>query len=343
MSTELDDLTRMLEQVLEGSGDAPAFDAELWARLTDLGMTRLTGAQAGGGWPEAAVLLAAAGASAAPLPFAEHDLLAGWLTDAADLDDTAAGADTTAVHTTAVHTVAVLGADGVAQRVPWARTADDLVLLWPSGDGHLVARVPRSAVQVIAGTNLAGEPRDRVTANPAELAGVPVPGTIVRELHLRGALARALTSTGAAGRVLDLVVRHTTSRTQFGRPVAAFQAVQHLVADIATADALARAAAEAAVTAVIDHGFNSTATEFAIAAARSCGGHGASTIVRNAHQAMGAIGFTAEHPLHRYTNRLLAWRGEFGSVRAWDDALTASAAAAGGSGLWPLISGGAFG
>ncbi|MGW0177678.1 acyl-CoA dehydrogenase family protein [Rhodococcus sp. NPDC003322] len=336
MSTELDDLTRMLEQVLDRASDTPEFDTTLWATLTDLGVTRLTGPESGGGWPEAAVLLAAAGATAAPVPLAENDLLAGWLADTADLGDTAA---VPPGGTVAVRTVAALDSDGTAQHVPWGRIADALVLIWPSGDGHRVAQVPRSDVTVAPGTNLAGEPRDRVSVDLTGVGGIPVPSTVARELYLRGALSRALAMTGAAGRVLDIVVGHTTTRTQFGRPVAAFQAVQHLVADIATADALARAATEAAVTSVIDHGFDSTATEFAIAAARSCAGHGASTIVRNAHQAMGAIGFTAEHPLHRYTNRLLSWRGEFGSVRSWDDALTATAAAAGGAGLWPLISG----
>ncbi|MFD4470461.1 acyl-CoA dehydrogenase family protein [Rhodococcus sp. NPDC058505] len=329
MSADLDDLTRLLDRVFDKAGARTGFDPALWSTLSDLGVTRLTGAEAGGGWPEAAVLLAAAGASAAPVPLAENDLLAGWLADSAELP----GGDTP------IRTAAVVDGSGVAHRVPWARHADALVVVWPDGDGHRVAQVPRAGVDVVPGANLAGEPRDRVTVDPSGLAGVAIPGTVVRELQLRGALARALAMTGAAGRVLDIVVGHTTTRTQFGRPIAAFQAVQQLVADIAAADALARAATEAAVSTVMENGFDAAATEFAIASARSCAGHAAATIVRNAHQAMGAIGFTAEHPLHRYTNRLLAWRGEFGSVRSWDDAVTGAAAGAGGAGLWPLISG----
>lgn len=332
MSTELDDLTALLDRVLDTAGDTTGFDRALWSTLSGLGLTRLTAPESsggsGGGWPEAAILMAAAGASAAPLPLAENDLLAGWLADRADLPPT---------DPLTVRTAAVLNSAGVAHRVPWGRDADLLVLLWPQGEGYRVAPAARGDVTVTEGANLAGEPRDSVQVDPNDLDSTVVSATVARELHLRGALARALAMTGAAGRVLDIVVGHTTTRTQFGRPVAAFQAVQHLVADIAIHDALARAAAEAAVTAVVENGFDSTATEFAIAAARSCAGHAASVIVRNAHQAMGAIGFTAEHPLHRYTNRLLAWRGEFGSVRSWDDALTGAAVAAGGAGLWPLI------
>ena len=40
-----------------------------------------------------------------------------------------------------------------------------------------------------------------------------------------------------------------------------------------------------------------------------------------AHQVHGAIGFTREHDLRHFTQRLLAWRSEFGSDRQWSEAL----------------------
>ena len=48
-----------------------------------------------------------------------------------------------------------------------------------------------------------------------------------------------------------------------------------------------------------------------------------------------------EHELHRYTNRMLSWRSEFGSVRYWDDVLTDAAVASGSAAVWPLIVDGA--
>ena len=36
-----------------------------------------------------------------------------------------------------------------------------------------------------------------------------------------------------------------------------------------------------------------------------------------AHQVHGAIGFTNEHVLHRFTLRLLSWRDDFGSESYW--------------------------
>ena len=74
-----------------------------------------------------------------------------------------------------------------------------------------------------------------------------------------------------------------------------------------------------------------------MAVARSCAGHAASVVVRNAHQVHGAIGTTREHALQRYTRLALAWRSEYGSVHYWDEQVTAAAVAAGGPSLWPLI------
>ena len=36
-----------------------------------------------------------------------------------------------------------------------------------------------------------------------------------------------------------------------------------------------------------------------------------------AHQVLGAIGFTQEHTLHRFTQRLWAWRDDFGNESDW--------------------------
>ena len=78
---------------------------------------------------------------------------------------------------------------------------------------------------------------------------------------------------------------------------------------------------------------------FLVAAARSCAGHAASVVVRNAHQVHGAIGTTREHRLHEFTRAALAWRSEFGSVRYWDEWLTDAALSVRITGLWSLITG----
>ena len=56
-----------------------------------------------------------------------------------------------------------------------------------------------------------------------------------------------------------------------------------------------------------------------------------------AHQVHGAIGFTSEHVLHRYTLRMLAWRDDFGNESHWAVALGNRIAARGADEFWPLI------
>lgn len=307
-------------------------DAELWRRLDQLGLVRLTGSvQAGGsgaGWPEAAELISAAARYAVRVPLAEHDLLAGWLLEAAGLpvDD-------------AVRTVCVLDESGTATAVPWAATAQRIVVLWPDGSGHRVADVDPTRLRLTAGTNTIGEPRDTISADIAALAGqgMALNPALLEQLRLKSALVRSIQICAALDTVLDLTIEHTTSRVQFGRSLSKFQAIQHMVADIAAEAALARAATEAALTVAVTSDWSGPNLGFLVAVARSCAGHASSVVVRNAHQAFGAIGTTIEHRLHEYTRAALAWRSEYGSVQHWDQLVTQHALAAGAAGLWQLI------
>ena len=56
-----------------------------------------------------------------------------------------------------------------------------------------------------------------------------------------------------------------------------------------------------------------------------------------AHQVHGAIGFTTEHILHRYSLRALAWRDDFGNESFWAVELGKLVAARGADELWPLV------
>ncbi|MEE2030632.1 acyl-CoA dehydrogenase family protein, partial [Rhodococcus chondri] len=255
-SPELRDFAQMLSDVFTIGDDhrigaVIELDRPLWSTLKELGLDRLTGDEAAGGsgagWTEAALLLTATGASAAAVPVAENDLLAGWLLEQAGLD---AG--------DGVRTAARLDADGSARHVPWARDADSIVLLWNAADGTWrVADVPRTDVELTEAVNLASEPRDHIRVDTSAFDGSEVPASVVEQFRYRGALARALASAGAMDRILELVVEHTTARVQFGRPLGKFQAVQALVSDLACESALAHAAADAAVDIVVEHGFDS--------------------------------------------------------------------------------------
>jgi acyl-CoA dehydrogenase len=307
-------------------------DPELWQRLDHLGLVRLTGAEgsggSGAGWYEAAELLTAAVRHGVRIPLAEHDLLACWLLDANGMPGNEA-----------VRTVCQLDAKGVATGVPWATGADRIVIVWQSGGGYRAAQIDVDTLEITRGTNMIGEPRDTVVADPTNLVGVPVAAELVARLRLKSALVRSIQVCAALDRIAELSIEHASSRIQFGRPLSKFQAIQNLISDIAAEAALARAATEAALAAAVTSDWSAPKLDFLVAVARSCTGHAASVVVRNAHQVHGAIGTTREHRLHEFTRPALAWRNEFGSVAHWDDQVTEAALRAGAAGLWSLIGG----
>lgn len=187
-----------------------------------------------------------------------------------------------------------------------------------------------------------------VVLRAAARHGIPVPAVeedlLTGDLdgdarRLRGALMRAVQMTGAMDAAVDLTVRHACERRQFGRPLAAFQAVQQLTADAAAEAALARAAADAALVQAVDSQFAGDGLLFSVAVARSVCGHAGSTVVRNAHQVHGAIGTTMEHVLHRVTMPILAWTNDVGTVAEWEALIEQAARDAGDAGLWQLVSG----
>nr|WP_271213848.1 acyl-CoA dehydrogenase family protein [Rhodococcus wratislaviensis]GLK41119.1 acyl-CoA dehydrogenase [Rhodococcus wratislaviensis] len=331
------DLVAMMESVFAAhqkadiaATDHVAFDGALWKTLDELGLVRLTGSESHGGsgadWHAVSALLVAAAGAAVPVPVVEHDLLAGWLLETAELP-MAEG----------FRTAFRMGESGTSPAVPWARDADFVVPLRYDGSRWLVADVAADRIHVTPSRNLAGEPRDSVRIEIDTVTWSPVPAGTAETFLLRGALARVLQACGAMERIVELCIEHVSTRTQFGRPLSKFQAVQRLVTGVAAETSLARAAADAAVLSIERAGWHSPAASFAVAVAKSCTGHAASTVVRNAHQVHGAIGTTYEHPLHRYTLPVLAWRSEFGSVGQWDQLLTRTAVDAGRDGAWSLI------
>jgi acyl-CoA dehydrogenase len=306
-------------------------DRELWDRLDSLGLTRLTGAEdrggSGGSWVDATALLGLAAGAAAPVPLAEHDVLGGWLLHAAGLPDDGR-----------LRTVCRPDPSGVALNVTWARDVQVVVALWEDRDRWRVSAVPVDRVAIGLGRNLAGEPSDVVEFDLGDLeAGVLVADEVGEQFHYRGALARSAQVVGAMERIVEVVAEHANTRIQFGRPIGRFQAVQQLVADLAAETALARAATDAAVARAAASDWRDPGMLFAVGVAKSCVGHAASVVVRNAHQVLGAIGTTLEHELHTLTKPILARRSEYGSLHEWDETLTTLASSAGADRLWRLI------
>jgi alkylation response protein AidB-like acyl-CoA dehydrogenase len=170
---------------------------------------------------------------------------------------------------------------------------------------------------------------------PGEIVETGAP--IQRALDL-GTLACAAQLLGAGHALLSMAVEHAKTRTQFGRPIGAFQAVRHQLADVAVALAFARPLLYAAAVALADPapgvptpahtgpphpaagpprdlsgaaGMSHAGRD--VSAAKVACGEAALLAARTALQVHGAIGYTREHGLGRYLTRVRALHLSWGT------------------------------
>ena len=167
---------------------------------------------------------------------------------------------------------------------------------------------------VIDGHNLAGEPRGSIAFEVPADRFVRCASSVGDELVRRGAWARCVQTVGVLDAAADLTVAHTRERRQFGRPLAAFQAVQHSLAAMAGEIERARAATTLAIAAAADYGFGSAKTDYAVTVAKVAVGRAVEPVTTIAHQLHGAIGVTSEHRLWLATMRARSWVDDFGST-----------------------------
>jgi Acyl-CoA dehydrogenase, C-terminal domain len=111
---------------------------------------------------------------------------------------------------------------------------------------------------------------------------------------------------GAGRAMLSLARQHALDRSQFGRPVASFQAIRHRLAETLVAIEGAEATLVAAAADPDDLSF---------VLAKAAAGQAALTAARHCQQVLGGIGFTAEHELHRHIKRALVLDAMLGSSR----------------------------
>ena len=286
--------------------------AGVWPQLTEAGFAGLLVAEADGGfggdWGDLYAVLRLAGLHALAAPLGEtiiaHKLLADAGIDRpANLEGGAIG-------------LAVAGA-----RVPFGRDCA-AVLVADAGELRLYAR---DACAWDEGRAPQGEPRDRLTVTGAPLATF----SSDHDVLALGAFARVAQSAGALDAGFALAIDHVNTRVQFGKPLAKFQAVQQALA-IASEHIAAVACAGQAAAVALDLGDAS----FEIAAAKLRTNLAIEAAVPVLHRVHGAIGFTMEYPLNRFTRRLMGWRGEFGNDALWARRLGTHVAALGGTGLW---------
>ena len=318
--------------------------AALWSALEASGLPEALAPEAAGGagvaWREALEVLRAAGRHAAPVPLAET-MGATALLAAAGLERPPGPLALAAPEASGVALEIVGGtggwrAQGRLAAVPWGGQASHVVTTALLDGRPQVLLLRRADAAVRRGSSLAREPRDELRFEGAPLRAAPLPPPLSADAALvLGALARAAQIAGALERLLEDSVRHARERSQFGRPIGSFQAIQHALAVLVSETAAAATAAALAARAA-ERGDPT----LAVAAAKIRAGEAAGIGARIAHQVHGAIGFTYEGALHFWTRRLWAWRAEYGSERAWAERLGRSVAARGSEALWPDVTAG---
>jgi len=121
--------------------------------------------------------------------------------------------------------------------------------------------------------------------------------------------AAAAEALGVAQRALDLGVEHAKTRVQFGKPIGTYQAVSHPLAQTYTDVELARSLVYWAAWCVAEE---DERAPVAAAAAKAFATEAAVAACERSIQVHGGIGFTWEHPLHRFYKRAL-WLEGFGA------------------------------
>ena len=298
---------------------------KLWSALSDAGLTlawvpeNLGGA--GASLNDGFVILGAAGRYALPVPLAET-LLAGWLLAQAGIE-LPAGKMTVAP--ARPRDRVTLNADGtlsgLSRGIPFAKESEHIAVVASADKGARIALVRTADCRISEGQNLAGEGSDTVTFERSKVVrSAPAPFDAAA-LMLMGATVRSLQIAGALETILSMSVAYANERVAFERKIGKFQAVQQNLARLAGETAAALAAAGSAADTIAQGDILDDAVFLEAASAKIRSGEAAAEGAGIAHQVHGAIGFTNEHVLHRFTLRLLSWRDDFGSESHWAAAL----------------------
>jgi len=245
---------------------ATGFDAELWRELGAMGLPAMLAAPPAGSGAtlvDAMVVCEAAGRALAAVPLSQTMAAALVLGD-----EVASG-------------VVVALVPDATRPAPFVPTAD--VVLVATAGGW--ARGERDDSAPVRLTSL--EPAGRVVA-----VGEPVPVPAGADVLATVYALEAMRLVGLASGALDLTVAYAKQRRQFGRAIGSFQAIQHRLADHATAVEAARLLAHEAAD--------------PRAAYQWCGAV-ARAVAADAVQIHGGYGFTLEYDPQLFLRRARAW------------------------------------
>ncbi|MBL15894.1 MAG: hypothetical protein CL767_01725 [Chloroflexi bacterium] len=328
-----------LTLVREMEEDPRGFTDELWRQMINLGWTGVAFPEqyggTGGNFADLGVLLEEIGRSLAPAPFfstvvlggmtvldagsdaQKNDLIsricAGTIIMTMAVPEAAAAYEPWDIQATASQQGGGYEITGIKLFVPDAEAADVIIVaartssgqdpadgvslfLVPSGTAGLTITPMRS----VGNEKVFEVSLDKVNvAADSALGAVDEAWPIVERSIQRATAAQCIQMLGGAEAVLDMTVEYAKGRTQFGRAIGTFQAVQHHCARMATDVEGSKGVAFQAVWRLSE----GLSAKKELAVAKAWIGPAYRRVCATSHQCHGAIGFTKEHDLQLYTRR----------------------------------------
>ena len=328
-----------LTLVREMEEDSRGFTDELWRQMVGLGWTGVAFPEqyggTGGNFADLGVLLEEIGRSLAPSPFFSTVVLGGMTVLDGGSDALKDELISRICAGTIIMTMAVAEAGaayepwdiqaiasqqgggyeitGTKLFVPDAAAADVILVAsrTSSGsdpaDGISLFLVPAgTAGLTVTPMQSVGNERvfevrlDKVNVSADSAIGaVGEAWPIIDRAIMRATAAQCIEMLGGSEAVLDMTVEYAKGRTQFGRAIGTFQAVQHHCARMATDVEGSKNIAYQAVWRLSE----GLPAQKEVAMAKAWIGPAYRRVCGTAHQCHGAIGFTKEHDLQLYTRR----------------------------------------
>ena len=339
-----------LTLVREMEEDSRGYTDELWRQIAGLGWTGIAFPEqyggTGGSFLDLAVLLEEIGRSLTPGPFFSTVVLGGFTVQDAGTDEqkrdvltricsgqllmTLALTEASAtyepwgIETTATREGDSFKLSGQKLFVPDAHAADILLVAArtsqsdDSAEGITLFMVPANS-QGLTVNQLSTISSDRQCEIAFEDVTVPAQAVlgevdggwpIIQRALQRAIAGKCVEMLGGADAVLEMTVEYAKQRTQFGRPVGTFQAVQHHCANMATDVEGCRQIAYHAAWRVSE----GDSAEREVSMAKAWVSAAYQRVCNLAHQCHGAIGFTKEHDLQLYTRRAKVQELTYGDV-----------------------------
>lgn len=285
--------------------DAPDGRGGLWPQLAENGVLGILAPESVGGLEmteiEMVLALEEAGFAAVPEPLLETLAIA-----VPALTGAAATAETRAIASALVSgQAAATSSLSPAPYAPYASSCD-WVIVERAGD---LFAVPAALATLTPHVSVDRTRQlSEVGFEPSEALAL---GSAVDARH-RGTLGAAAMLVGLSRRMLDMAVEYAGMRTQFGRPIGAFQAVQHRCADalmrIEFARPLVYQAAWSMANDAPDAGVH-------VSMAKAYASEAALNAAKASLQVHGAIGYSTEYDLHLYMKRAWALAANYGTAR----------------------------